>query len=446
MERIGVSGQFTGLARRAAVIAVAVLVAILASGEAVSAQEPDIGKTEQGLSVGTLVQPGELDAVGRIPGCTATLITQDLVLTAAHCVCPASSLDGCATRTTFTLDSVFTVADPNTRQAVSIGGDVRVHPEFGMRGWQREDLAVVDLDQPASDLAAGVDPIPVEEPQDTPLAGDVLTLVGYGVSGTGCQQPSPGKQKLSLKVKASSWGGILFQYDGQHVCPGDSGGPVLNDAGHVVGVASWGNFSSDSTYRPTSYGYNWIFDLPQPTWSSCAWVPVEQAGINSHQPGPDWIPDGSFLVSLELDGNRDYSGGDTPVIGQVQYCTLDGASWGSSTWVKVGAKSHKARPAWCPDGSYLTQVDLDGFPGADELDSPVVGQARCATIAGGDYGQWGSSYWKGVESEGINSHQPGEPWCLDGAFLTQYDLDRDDSLDPHDSPVVGRAKCSMPRP
>ena len=59
------------------------------------------------LSVGTSVKPGKYDAVGKIPGCTATLITDNLVLTAAHCVCPTDNPNGCATRTTFILNQVF---------------------------------------------------------------------------------------------------------------------------------------------------------------------------------------------------------------------------------------------------------------------------------------------------------------------------------------------------
>jgi len=300
--------------------------------EAEPTPEEGIGVVQPDLSTGILVQPGEYEAIGTIPGCTATLITNNLVLTAAHCVCPGSSPNGCATRTTFTLKQVFPVDDPNTaidesktRQDVSVAGTVRVHPEFGQRGWNREDIAVVVLDQPITQVAPSVTPIPVEESHNTPLPGNMLTLVGYGVSGTGCSQPSVGKQKLSLAATASDFARIMFRYNGQHVCPGDSGGPVLNSAGHVVGVASWGNFSDESTYRPTSFSYNWIFDIPRLGWSSCSWVKVEQQGINSHQPGPAWCPDGSFLVAFDLDGDRAISAHDAPVIGQAQCCKLAGA-------------------------------------------------------------------------------------------------------------------------
>jgi hypothetical protein len=67
-------------------------------------------------------------------------------------------------------------------------------------------------------------------------------------------------------------------------------------------------------------------------WDSCKWVKVEQQGINSHQPLPSWCPEGSFITAMDLDGNRDLSGSDAPVIGQVRCCKLSGFNhWGSST-------------------------------------------------------------------------------------------------------------------
>ena len=413
-----------------------------------------IGKITPALAGGSLVPDGELEAVGSIGNCTATLIADDMVLTAAHCVCGSA---GCDTRRTFTLEAVFPADDPNTaldessvRQSVSVGGDVRVHPDYEQRGWAREDLAVIDLDQPMSELAPSVQPIPVEEPERTPLPGDPLMLVGYGITGDGCTVASPGKQWLTLDVTDSNYAAIVFRYENQHVCGGDSGGPVINEADRVVGVASWGNNQDSSTYRPTGFSYNWIFEYQRPGWGGCAWVPVEQAGMKSHQPGPDWCAAGSFLVALDLDGSRDMSAHDAPVVGQARCCSLLGApaAWESCDWMPVqqaGINSHRPEQAWCPDGSYLTQLDLDAVGDASANDSPVVGQARCCRLAGAQYGEWGSSYWVPVELEGVNSHQAGAPWCIEGGFLTQFDLDGNAAADDHDAPVVGQAKCSRPR-
>lgn len=229
----------------------------------------NLSNAQERISDGTHVPNGELEAIGTIPGCTATLIADDMVLTAAHCVCDSSNPKNCVDRTTFTLHDVFPKDDPTTnndesqeRQDVSISGKVRHHPEYELRGWAREDLAVIDLDQPATDVAY-VKPISIEDPYENPIAGEVLTIVGFGDTKAGCEGPSLGKRKASLPVKTSDWGRIRFEDKIIYSCPGDSGGPAINSNGHLVGVASWGDIVS-STYRPTSYSYNWIFSKEVP--------------------------------------------------------------------------------------------------------------------------------------------------------------------------------------
>jgi hypothetical protein len=86
----------------------------------------------------------------------------------------------------------------------------------------------------------------------------------------------------------------------------------------------------------------------------------------------------------------------------------------------------------------VTQFDLDAVGMASPHDSPIVGQVKCCKLSGRNYRTWGSSYWIPVD----NSHQASGPWCEEGAFLTQFDLDAVGTADEHDSPIVGQAKCS----
>jgi hypothetical protein len=226
--------------------------------------QTQIGRITTPISVSLEVPAGELEAVGRIPGCTATLISWQTVLTAAHCVCPNDdNTIGCAARRQFTLEDVFPIDNPATvtdesatRGQVTIGGDVHVYPGFGEQGWLRRDFAVITLDQPVYEHVKGIPPIFLDS---TPAQnGDELTIVGYGNTGTGCADGSLGKRKVTLKASAVDTDLIRFDNEGIHNCPGDSGGPAINANGSVVGVASWGNFSDSSTYRPAYEVFSWI--------------------------------------------------------------------------------------------------------------------------------------------------------------------------------------------
>jgi len=115
----------------------------------------------------------------------------------------------------------------------------------------------------------------------------------------------------------------------------------------------------------------------------------------------------------------------------------------NASWVGVetaGINSRQSGRAWCPDGAFLVALDLDGARNLSPYDSPVVGQAMCR-LSGS---QWRWTGWVGVETAGINSHQPGRAWCPNGAFLVALDLDGPRNLSPHDSPVVGQALCASP--
>jgi hypothetical protein len=127
---------------------------------------------------------------------------------------------------------------------------------------------------------------------------------------------------------------------------------------------------------------------------------------------------------------------NTPQIGGI---TLDGITFDVTLLVGVetaGINSHQPGE-WCPNGSFLVGLDLDRQGAYDPLDSPVVGQAECA----GTPWRWGPCSWVGVERAGINSHQ-ALPWCPEGQYIVSLDLDRGPAgIDALDSPVVGQARC-----
>lgn len=242
---------------------------------------------------------------------------------------------------------------------------------------------------------------------------------------------------------------------------GDSGGPCYQngDLSKIIGIISSGKHEN-GVYNANIIGVrfyrHWvrhtIKDVEkkwalQGWWGGCQWRPVEQAGLNSHSDRPDWCPAGTFLTQIDLDGNRQLSAHDSSVVGAAKCCGLYDVNitgWSSCQWVKIadgGRASHSDRPEWCPAGTFLTQLDLDTDRRLGAHDSPLVGQAKCCAPAGVSNYGWLDCGWVGVEQKGLNSHAQFPDWCPTGTFLTQLDLDTNNDYDAHDSPVIGQAKC-----
>ncbi len=174
-------------------------------------------------------------------------------------------------------------------------------------------------------------------------------------------------------------------------------------------------------------------------WGACTWETV--GATKSHQDtAGDWCPDGTFITQFDLDRSG-LSATDDPIVGRARCCEMAGASsssWSSCTWNTVGkTQSHQQDLLqWCADGRFLTQFDQDG--GASGADDPHVGQARCCTIGGLESKLWDECHW--VQVGTTASHNDLGAWCPSGSFLSQFDLDASggDSLD---SPIVGHARC-----
>ncbi len=257
--------QALAVTKPAAALA-ALLLAIfpaLAAGGQPSATADSIDRIQGGAAS----QDGEFQAVGSIGNCTATLVSADTVLTAAHCVCSSGNggdpqANTCVSRKTFTLRQVRRTGRPDwVREDVDFQGTVYVHPDYERRSWLSDDLAVIKLDKLPWVKTRGVNPIPIL-PGVVPQEGNLATLVGYGYTGSNCNDTSnPVKRSLTLPLDTVSAGALVTQANGQHVCPGDSGGPMLyapNGMLQVIGNASWGDFSSSSTYRPAFSSWRWL--------------------------------------------------------------------------------------------------------------------------------------------------------------------------------------------
>lgn len=183
--------------------------------------------------------------------CGGTLVSQDKVVTAAHCSAGKAASEILVVGGREDKDSVEGTVSP-------VRG-IWVHPGFtDIRSGA--DISVLTLATPMP-----YDTAPLATPDDTPLykPGVVGVILGWGrtaadgavspqlrrasvplVADTSCQQAYPSFLPASMVCAGLPQGGI-------DTCQGDSGGP-LTVSGVLVGVTSWGEGCAEPN-RPGVY-------------------------------------------------------------------------------------------------------------------------------------------------------------------------------------------------
>jgi hypothetical protein len=246
-----------------------IIVSVLAASASACLDDPDlVGSETAEIAGGTLVPVGELEAVVRlgIDGavCSATLVSDRVAVTAAHCVCSTPST--CSATHGIMFTNVRPVANPSTRMDMFIAGDVIVHPDYRIgtppeappNAAGTNDLAVIRLWTPASEKVL-VQPIPITDTM--PAVGSTVTMVAYGPHGN-CDVPDQLKRRATTQVDGIVWGPagdvmIKVTDDVIHGCSGDSGGALLDSQGRLVGVISAG--SDDVTlFRAVPAYFEWL--------------------------------------------------------------------------------------------------------------------------------------------------------------------------------------------
>lgn len=167
----------------------------------------------------------ERPEVGRISGCTATLVAQDVAITASHCI---------GYRTQLSIGNYDQLILTNN-------GDTRRFTINRYRSFSRElgadDIALLGLaEMVPEDFARGA---PIA--RETPPLGTSLTVFGFGCTQIGGR--SDGRKRKATYEEGDT---------AAHLCPGDSGGPVFNDETGAVARINSGYWQRQG--NPDIYG------------------------------------------------------------------------------------------------------------------------------------------------------------------------------------------------
>ncbi len=190
--------------------------------------------------------PAGADAAANGVSCGGTLITPTAVLTAAHCVVGDDGLTPLPPSATEVIAGTSDLALPGDR--IPVAG-VRVHPAYRAPG-EGPDVAVLTLARPSAAPVATM-----ARPGQDPDADRPAEIAGWGARSEADVLGSP--TLLTAPVTAFSSGrcermlgtsygrGLAIcagrAEGGVDTCTGDSGGPLRDGAGLLIGITSWGS-------------------------------------------------------------------------------------------------------------------------------------------------------------------------------------------------------------